>query len=77
MINYNFTLQANMLMVNLAVSDCGIFITQGPLMFINAFASPFWLYGAFMCRLYGCLGGIFGKILSYFQETFVYEVCVK
>ena len=59
-----------MLMVNLAISDLGIFTTQGPLMFINAFASPFWMWGSFMCRLYGCLGGIFG-VCSLMTLTFI------
>ena len=57
-------------MINLAISDLGIFTTQGPLMFINAFASPFWLYGSFMCKLYGCLGGIFGAC-SLMTLTFI------
>ena len=51
-----------MLMVNLAISDLGIFVTQGPLMFINVLASPFWMWGSTMCRLYGCTGGIFGTV---------------
>ena len=59
-----------MLMVNLAVSDLAMFTTQGPLMFINAFASPFWMYGSFMCKLYGCLGGIFG-VCSLMTLTFI------
>ncbi len=52
--------QTNMFIVNLAISDSGIMLTQGPLMFINAFSSKYWMWGSFVCRLYGCLGGIFG-----------------
>lgn len=51
----------NMFIVNLAVSDAGIFLTQGPLMFINSFSSRFWMWGAAMCKLYGFLGAVFGK----------------
>ena len=52
----------NMFIVNLAISDSGIMFSQGPLMFINAFNSDFWMWGPFVCRLYGCLGGIFGVV---------------
>ena len=52
--------QSNMLFVNLAFSDLAIITCKGPLMVINAFTSRFWLYGVFMCKLYGCLGGVFG-----------------
>ena len=52
----------NMFIVNLAVSDSGIMFSQGPLMFINAFNSDFWMWGPFICKLYGCLGGIFGTV---------------
>ena len=54
-------LQGNMFIVNLAISDIGIFLTQGPLMFINAITSRYWMWGASMCKLYGCLGAVFGK----------------
>ena len=52
----------NMFIVNLAISDVGIMLTQGPLMFINAFTSDFWMWGSMLCKIYGCLGGIFGKL---------------
>ena len=58
---FQLNFQANMLMVNLAISDLCIFCSQGPLMFINAFASDFWMYGTLWCQLYGCTGGIFGN----------------
>jgi len=55
-----------MFIVNLAISDVGIMLTQGPLMFINAFASDFWMWGSLLCKIYGAMGGIFGtsSILS-------------
>ena len=56
-----FLFQTNMFVVNLALSDCGIMLTQGPLMFINAFYDNHWMWGSFLCKLYGCTGGIFGK----------------
>ena len=56
-----FHFQANMLMVNLAISDLCIFCSQGPALFINAFAADFWMYGTLWCKLYGCTGGIFGN----------------
>ena len=35
--------------------------TQGLPCVINAFASDHWMFGPVLCRVYGCLGGIFGK----------------
>jgi len=58
--NKELRIPGNLFVVNLAVSDSGIFLTQGPLMFINAFSSQFWMWGAFMCKLYGFLGAAFG-----------------
>ena len=57
-----------MLMVNLAISDLCIFCSQGPALFINAFAADFWMYGTLWCKLYGCTGGIFGNF-SYSPHT--------
>ena len=34
--------------------------TQGFPVVINAFASDFWMWGATLCRVYACIGGIFG-----------------
>ena len=58
----------NMFIINLAVSDVGIMLTQGPLMFINAFTSDFWMWGSMLCKIYGCLGGIFGKLYLDFSQ---------
>ncbi len=51
-----------MFIINLAISDMGIMLTQGPLMFINAFSSDYWMWGSLICKIYGCLGGIFGTV---------------
>ena len=51
-----------MFVVNLAISDCGIMLSQGPLMIINAFTSKHWMWGSLMCKIYGCTGGIFGTV---------------
>ena len=29
---------------------------------INTFVSDYWIYGPTACRVYGCLGGIFGTV---------------
>ena len=36
--------------------------TQGLPAVINAFASDHWIFGATLCKVYGCLGGIFGTV---------------
>ena len=48
-------------MVNLAISDFLIFLCQGPMMFVNAFSSPFWMFGSVACKIYAYLGAVFGK----------------
>ena len=50
-----------MFIVNLAISDICMITTQGLPCTINAFASDHWMFGPVLCRVYGCLGGIFGK----------------
>ncbi|EFX63568.1 hypothetical protein DAPPUDRAFT_307031 [Daphnia pulex] len=51
---------ANMFVVNLAVSDLGMMITQFPMFFFNCFSGGVWIFGPFMCELYACTGSIFG-----------------
>jgi hypothetical protein len=51
---------ANLLVVNLAVSDLGMMITQFPMFFFNCFSGGVWIFGPFMCELYACTGSIFG-----------------
>jgi len=50
----------NIFIVNLAFSDLCMMTTQGFPVVINAFASDFWMWGATLCRVYACIGGIFG-----------------
>lgn len=54
--------QTNMFIVNLAFSDLCMITTQGLPVAINVFSQDFWMWGAFGCRLYACLGGIFGTV---------------
>ena len=51
---------ANLLVVNLAVSDLGMMITQFPMFFFNCFSGGVWIFGPFLCELYACTGSIFG-----------------
>lgn len=50
----------NLFIVNLAFSDLCMMTTQGLPCVINAFASDHWMWGATLCQVYACLGGIFG-----------------
>jgi len=50
----------NLFIVNLAFSDLCMMTTQGLPVVINAFAADHWMWGATVCRIYACLGGIFG-----------------
>ena len=36
--------------------------TQGLPVVINAFVSDHWMWGALVCQVYACLGGIFGTV---------------
>lgn len=50
---------SNLLVVNLALSDFLMMLTQMPTMAANCFAGT-WILGPFMCELYGMWGSIFG-----------------
>ena len=52
--------QTNIFIVNLAFSDLCMMTTQGLPVVINAFAADHWMWGAKLCEIYACLGGIFG-----------------
>ena len=52
----------NIFIVNLAFSDMCMITTQGLPCVITAFASDHWMFGALLCEVYACLGGIFGNI---------------
>ena len=55
-------MQTNIFIVNLAFSDLCMMTTQGLPCVINAFVSDFWMWGASLCRVYACIGGIFGTV---------------
>ena len=50
----------NIFIVNLAFSDLCMITTQGLPCSINLFFGDHWMFGALLCRVYACLGGIFG-----------------
>lgn len=50
-----------MLVVSLALSDFIMMNTQGPPLFLNVFVSRWWAWGPLVCKLYGFLGGVFGR----------------
>ena len=52
--------QTNLFIVNLAFSDLCMMTTQALPVSINAFVEDVWMYGPLMCRVYACIGGIFG-----------------
>ena len=53
--------QTNLFIVNLAFSDLCMMTTQALPVSINAFVQDVWMYGPLMCKVYACIGGIFGK----------------
>ena len=53
--------QTNLFIVNLAFSDLCMMTTQSLPVSINAFVQDVWMYGPLMCKVYACIGGIFGK----------------
>jgi len=50
---------ANLLVVNLAFSDFLMMLTMGPAMIINCYWQT-WVFGPFLCEVYGMLGSLFG-----------------
>lgn len=50
---------ANLLVINLAISDFGIMITNTPMMGINLYFET-WVLGPMMCDIYAGLGSAFG-----------------
>ena len=49
-----------MFVVNLALSDFCMMLTQAWPVIINAFSQRFWMWGKFGCQLYGATGAITG-----------------
>jgi r-opsin len=52
---------ANMFVVNLAISDFLMMVTQFPMFVHNCFNGGIWLFRPFWCELYACTGSIFGS----------------
>lgn len=50
-----------MFIINLAVSDLCMISTQGLPVSLNVVLDDHFMYGALMCKVYACIGGIFGK----------------
>ncbi|CAB4058944.1 OPN4 [Lepeophtheirus salmonis] len=51
---------SNMFVVNLALSDFCMILTQAVPVIFNAFMQRYWAWGVFGCKLYGFLGAVFG-----------------
>nr|ACH56536.1 putative long wavelength opsin [Thermonectus marmoratus] len=70
---------SNMLVVNLAFSDFLMMLCMAPPMVVNCYYET-WVFGPFMCELYGMLGSLFGCI-SIWTMTMIavdrYNVIVK
>lgn len=60
LITKNLRTPTNLFIVNLAFSDLCMMTTQALPVSINAFVEDVWMYGPLMCRVYACIGGIFG-----------------
>jgi len=56
----NLRTPANYLVVNLAFSDLCMMMSQFPMFTWNCFNGGVWLFSAFACELYACLGAITG-----------------
>lgn len=50
-----------MFVVNLAFSDLCMMTSMGLPVTINSFLADHWIWGSFLCKIYGCLGALFGK----------------
>ena len=50
-----------MFIVNLAASDFCMMFCMGIPACTNAWTANHWIFGELACRIYGCLGAIFGK----------------
>nr|QWV42701.1 long wavelength sensitive opsin 1 [Calopteron sp. CRS 2021] len=70
---------SNMLVMNLAFSDFLMMLTMSPTMVINCYNET-WMFGPFVCELYGMLGSLFGSA-SIWTMTMIaldrYNVIVK
>lgn len=59
-----------MFIVNLAISDLCMITTQGLPVSVNIVLEDHFMYGAFMCQIYACIGGIFG---NYFCQLLLWQ----
>lgn len=50
---------ANSFVVNLALSDMCVIISQSPMFVANCFAGGVWLFGPFWCEFYAFMGLVF------------------
>ncbi|ROT69195.1 rhodopsin [Penaeus vannamei] len=70
---------ANLLVVNLAISDFFMMLTMTPPLLVNAYWGT-WVFGAFFCEIYAFLGSLFGCV-SIWTMVFItadrYNVIVK
>ena len=64
-----------MFVINLSVSDISLFTTQALPVTINAIAGGTWIFGPLICRIYACLGGIFGK--TFISKPFSFPIEFK
>ena len=61
-----------MFIVNLALSDLAMMTTQGLAVSVNAFMQDYWMYSALGCKIYACLGGIFGKYFLHSDKDLLF-----
>ncbi|ROT77764.1 opsin [Penaeus vannamei] len=70
---------ANLLVVNLAISDFFMMVTMTPPLLVNAYWGT-WVLGAFFCEIYAFFGSFFGCV-SIWSMVFItadrYNVIVK
>ena len=50
---------ANIFVINLALSDLCLMLSQFPMFIYNTFSGGIWMFGPFMCELYAAAGSVF------------------
>lgn len=53
---------ANVLVLNLAIADLLMMLSQGPFFIVNVLRSKWWSFGVLSCEIYGFTGGVFGVV---------------
>ena len=56
-------------MINLALADWLMMITQAIPLPVNAFSQDFWMYGIDGCHIYAITGSIFGECGTVYSVT--------